>query len=194
MSPSIFFCQFLICSVIDYMTCRKCKQEKSSEKFLKNGSMCLDCNNLYRKELRKKNLSNPDFILKEQNRQKDWWEKNRERGNERQRLYRQNNTNFQISNALRARVKYALIGCVRQDKTFELLGCSPSEWKTHLENQFKDGMSWDNYGSFWEVDHIIPVSHFDLTNREEQLKAFHFKNTQPLACQENKQKGNRWVG
>lgn len=156
--------------------------------------MCLDCNNLYRKELRKKNLSNPDFILKEQNRQKDWWEKNRERGNERQRLYRQNNTNFQISNALRARVKYALIGCVRQDKTFELLGCSPSEWKTHLENQFKDGMSWDNYGSFWEVDHIIPVSHFDLTNREEQLKAFHFKNTQPLACQENKQKGNRWVG
>lgn len=181
--------------VINYMTtCRKCGEEKKENEMLKNGSFCLSCNCVYRKKIRDKNRLDPLFIKREQENQKRWWEKNRKRGNERQKLYRQGNSTYAISNALRARMKYALIGCVRQDTTFDLLGCTPNEWKTHLESRFTKDMSWDNYGVFWEVDHIIPISHFDLTNQDEQKKAFHYMNTQPLSKQENKRKGNRWVG
>lgn len=174
--------------------CIKCGVSRETERFLKKENVCLACDRKRSREYYKKRKNNPEYQEKLKKTQKDWWEKNREWGNERQRKYRENNTNFQLSNALRARVKYALLGCVRQDKTFDLLGCTPNEWKAYLEAKFKDGMSWENYGSVWEVDHIIPVSHFDLTNREEQKKAFHYTNTQPLCSKLNKQKGNRWVG
>jgi hypothetical protein len=176
------------------MKCSKCQQEKSESEFPKRGKWCKVCANEYFRSWRENKKNDDDFIKKEQARQKEWWEKNRERGNERQREYRKNSTHFQLSNALRARVKYALIGCVRQDKTFDLLGCSPIEWKEHLEKMFLDGMTWENYGLEWEVDHIIPVSHFDLQCQEQQKKAFHYSNTQPMWKHDNRRKGNRWVG
>ena len=177
------------------MKCLKCKTEKPAEKMTKGKTKwCLECYNSYKRDYNTKKKADPEYVKKQQQKQRDWWEKNREWGNQRQREYREGNANFKLSNALRARVKYALLGCVKADSTFSLLGCSPNEWKAHLEKQFTGQMSWDNYGTHWEVDHITPVSHFDLTNEEEQHKAFHYLNTQPLTCEENKRKGNRWVG
>ncbi len=177
--------------------CKKCGQDKDFSSFSKNKNKkdglqpwCKQCTSEYRKSYDKK----PERKEKNKQRQKDWWDKNRERGNARQRNYRKNNEKFRLSNALRARVKYALIGCTRQDKTFDLLGCSPEQWKNHLEKLWQKGMSWENYGEEWEVDHIIPISHFDLTNIKEQKKAFHYTNTQPVWWDYNRSKGNRWIG
>jgi len=63
----------------------------------------------------------------------------------------------------------------------------------HLESQFKEGMTWDNYGrgtNNWSIDHIIPCSNFDLTKIEEQQKCFHYTNLQPLWTTENSSKRN----
>jgi hypothetical protein len=49
-------------------------------------------------------------------------------------------------------------------------------------------MTWDNYGER-HVDHIRPLSSFDLTVREEFLQACHFTNLQPLWAEENISKG-----
>jgi len=51
-------------------------------------------------------------------------------------------------------------------------------------------MSWGNYGE-WHIDHIKPISSFDLTNEYELKKAFHYSNTQPLLAKENLSKGNK---
>ncbi len=59
---------------------------------------------------------------------------------------------------------------------------------SHLESQFREGMSWDNYGPYWEVDHIIPLAAFDLTSREQFLQATHYLNLQPLTGEENRLK------
>lgn len=78
-------------------------------------------------------------------------------------------------------------------KTVELLGCSVVELRVHLESLFSSGMSWDNYGQpGWEIDHIRPVSSFDLTDKEQQKKCFHFSNLQPLWGIDNNHKHKKW--
>lgn len=86
-------------------------------------------------------------------------------------------------------------GYIKSKNTRDLLGCDNVKiWKKHLEKQFKVGMSWDNHSLYgWHIDHIIPITAFDLSDPEEQLKAFNYKNTQPLWCWENWSKGSSIV-
>ena len=64
--------------------------------------------------------------------------------------------------------------------------------KVHIENQFKDGMNWDNYGD-WHIDHIIPLK-YDNPSLDEVIERLHYTNTQPLSASDNKAKGNRFIG
>lgn len=78
-------------------------------------------------------------------------------------------------------------------KTVDILGCSIEELKSYLESKFQEGMSWDNYGlKGWHIDHIIPCSSFDLTNEEELVKCFNYKNLQPLWCKDNWSKSDKF--
>lgn len=71
----------------------------------------------------------------------------------------------------------------------KLLGCSLSELRQHLEKQFQPGMQWSNYGFYgWHIDHIRPLSKFDLSDPAQQQEAFHFSNLQPLWAKENLEK------
>lgn len=80
---------------------------------------------------------------------------------------------------------------VKCRKTSEYLGCTIKQAKRHIEKQFKKGMTWDNHGVVWEIDHIIPLSAFDLRRKDQQLIATHFTNLQPLYKTENRKKGDR---
>ena len=63
----------------------------------------------------------------------------------------------------------------------------------HLQNKFKDGMTWENYGrTGWHIDHIRPCASFNLLNEDEQLQCFHFSNLQPLWAFDNINKGAKW--
>ena len=80
------------------------------------------------------------------------------------------------------------LGYKKTSKTAEILGCSFEEFKVHIENQFIDGMSWDNYPE-WEYDHIYPIS---LAESEEHLLQLnHYTNFQPLWAEDNIRKGNK---
>jgi len=75
---------------------------------------------------------------------------------------------------------YRKIAGKKQLRTIELLGCTVLEAKHHIEKQFKKGMTWDNHGVAWEIDHIVPLSAFDLTRKDQQMLANHFTNLRPL--------------
>jgi len=69
------------------------------------------------------------------------------------------------------------LGTKKEKSTIELLGFSAFELKEHIEKQFTDGMSWENYGR-WHIDHIIPVSYF---NKNEKVCVVNsLSNLQPL--------------
>jgi hypothetical protein len=78
----------------------------------------------------------------------------------------------------------------KSKKTIEILGCDFETFKEHIESQFKDDMSWNNYASYWQLDHKTPISWSEC--EEDVYKLNHYTNFQPLFWKENISKGNRW--
>jgi len=76
----------------------------------------------------------------------------------------------------------------KTEKTVDLVGCSYDFLKKHIESKFKRGMSWDKPNSF-HIDHIKPLSSFDLTNPKQLKSACHWTNLQPLTPIDNIKKG-----
>ena len=70
------------------------------------------------------------------------------------------------------------------------VGCTGQDLKLHLESKFRHGMTWDNHGSVWEIDHIIPLASIDLTNTDEVARLSHYTNLQPLTICENRKKAD----
>ena len=104
-----------------------------------------------------------------------------------------NDENFRMIAILRARLRKSLNSqsSKKSKRTLELVGCSIRDIRQHLENQFKDGMSWENQGE-WHIDHIKPCPLFDLTDPEQQKECFNYKNLQPLWAIDNIKKSNKW--
>lgn len=97
---------------------------------------------------------------------------------------------FKIRYLLKSRMWSAIKRGYKKQSTKELLGCEYDFLRKHIEDKFALGMTWSNHGE-WEIDHIIPVSSFDLTIEEEQKKCFHYTNMQPLWMKDNRKKGNK---
>lgn len=101
-------------------------------------------------------------------------------------LRNRDNPIFKIKRNLRRRIHHVLKNNTKSKSTLCLLGCTFEEFKLHIEKQWSDGMSWNNYGQYgWHIDHIIPCYKFDLSKPEEQAKCFHYSNQRPLWLKDN---------
>lgn len=97
-------------------------------------------------------------------------------------------TSYYFAKILRSRVYHVLKGVKKSAPTLALLGCSLSQFRAHLQSQFKRGMHWNNYGKRWHIDHIVPCYSFDLSKPEQQRKCFHYSNLRPLWAELNLKK------
>jgi hypothetical protein len=99
---------------------------------------------------------------------------------------------YRLSMNVRNRINkfLKLNNITKQNKTFDIVGCSPKFLKEHIENQFKEGMSLHLIGKRIHIDHIIPLS-FAKTE-EEILKLCHYTNLQPLWAEDNLKKGSNY--
>ena len=73
----------------------------------------------------------------------------------------------------------------------EYLGCNIKMFKKQIEQQFTEGMSWENYGE-WHIDHKIPLK-YNKPSLEEVVQRLHYTNTQPMWASENMSKGCQYI-
>lgn len=90
-----------------------------------------------------------------------------------------------IKSSMRRRIKKYLQATNSKDTWRSVTSCTPKELVTHLETQFTPDMSWDNYGSYWHIDHIIPCAAFDPSRPNHLKWCWHYKNLRPLEGGEN---------
>lgn len=94
----------------------------------------------------------------------------------------------------RKRVRNMVQRGTASPETLELIGCSRELFMAHIQRQFAPGMHWDNLGigeGFWNLDHIKPISDWDLTDYEQRKQCFSWRNTQPLWSLDNIRKSNK---
>lgn len=115
------------------------------------------------------------------------------------RLYRRKqreNPEFRLSCNVSRQIHQGLArqqGSKHGDSTFQHLPYTPERLREHLEEQFDDNMSWDNYGSYWHIDHIYPQSllPYDSFQHPNFIKCWSLSNLQPLEAKENMRKSNK---
>lgn len=80
---------------------------------------------------------------------------------------------------------------LKKDKTLSIIGCTYDELMTHIEQQFTEGMNWENYGYYgWHIDHIIPLSLAETV--DDVYKLCHYSNLQPIWWKDNLIKSNKY--
>ena len=123
---------------------------------------------------------------------KIWRESNSEMLREYTRNRLKNNLECRLRFYLRNRLRSAIRNNQKGGSAVRDLGCTIAELKIRLELQFQPGMTWENWAfNGWHIDHIIPLSSFDLTNSEEVKKACHYTNLQPMWAIDNLRKSNK---
>lgn len=197
-----------------YKICSHCKLNKNLEDFAlkkankSNGraSECKKCfqlraKKIYQKTKDLKKIKDKERYIKNKDKFKhysrEYYRNNKDVIVKKQILLNktkyENDINFKISHNLRSRLRIALKRNYKNGSAVRDLGCSIIEFKQYLEAKFEPEMTWENYGiNGWHIDHIRPLSSFNLNNKEELLQAVHYTNLQPLWEADNLSKGAKY--
>lgn len=204
-------------------TCNQCSVSKEISEFIKNRNTCKDCNNNRRKqryqtdETHRVQLIQHATTFKTNKRieRQDIEKLHQEiigidntkcrycceiKPNARFRTNRvkckdceRDHPETKFIRSIRSRIHIGLTRTTKKSKhTIEYLGCTMEEYFKWIMT-YSTEYNLQNYGKEWHIDHVIPVSKFDLFDLEEQLFAFNWMNTMPLSCKENLQKGNKII-
>ena len=113
--------------------------------------------------------------------------------NKQRKIRKMTDINFKILENARTRISSSFKKALKKKniKTIDLIGTSMDNLVQHLKKQFKPGMTVKNYG-LWHIDHIKPISKFNLQNDDDLKKCFNYKNLQPLWAIDNLKKGNKY--
>jgi len=177
--------------------CKSCKKIYKHKWDIKNKEKMKTYFKEYRiKNLDKKRQSDKEYYKNNKDRllsyRSIWAKNNRERINKRHHERNKTDIQYKLNRAVRSRFNQAFRSIYTGGVAIRNLGCSIKELELHLESQFQEGMSWDNYGvKGWHIDHIIPLDYFELDDPTQILVACYYKNLQPLWAVDNLKKGNK---
>lgn len=200
--------------------CSNCLIEKSVSEFYKRGKICCSCNNEKRREKYKNNEELRKKLIKHATefkhnkvieRQKIRQEEQEKIGIENKKCkycneikhcdrFRYNRLKCRdcerdeptekFKRYIRTRIYNCLRNKNKSKHSVDYLGCSSDEYFKWIFN-YNNNFSLENHGNEWHIDHVIPISKFDLNIEDEQLIAFNWRNTMPLTAQENLSKNNK---
>ncbi len=177
------------------LECTKCKKVKplTTEYFRKRKDCkfgwrkdCKLCMSKRRKEYYINNLEEHKKYMDEYRSTEAY----RIKKNERQQSYMEDSLN-----RLKKNMRHHTTKGIVNNKlygTAEILGCTWEFFRDYIEEQFRDGMTWDNYGrEGWHLDHIIPL--YSAKTDKEVYRLNHYTNLQPLWAEDNLKKSNKYI-
>jgi hypothetical protein len=143
-------------------------------------------------ELKREKMRNWSKSEKGQQYKKEYNEKYKPIRNAREKERCKEDPIYRLKKNVRCRVYDALKNQGQKStRKIKYLGLSVPLYMKWLEYQFDENMNWDNYGKYWEIDHIKPLNSFNLENEDEIYEAFDWKNTGPLEASENSKKKDK---
>ena len=157
--------------------CMVCKNMLDATYFRINRNCCKPCEYKYRREADKK--------AREENIQEV-----RRKKNEYNMRHKTSNASARLVANYRTRI-WQVIQRPKNKSSMYLLGCDRDTFLKWIEFNFKPGMSMDNYGTYWHLDHVTPCAYYDLTNDENLEFCFHWSNIAPLEGHANIRKQDK---
>ena len=161
----------------------------------------------------KKYESKPETKKRKSENHKKWSEQNKEHLSKYLKEYREKNVDkirktkrdyernrkandplYKLISNFRTAI-YQVLKENRVDKNqsyFDVLQYTPEQLIVHLEKQFTERITWENYGE-WHVDHKLPISSFNIQEMgdSEFMKCWSLENLQPMWGEENIRKSNK---
>ena len=185
----------------DTKKCTKCGEELPLDQFHKkkyksgnvgHKSWCKNCAKIKRAIWYKNNIN------KAKTSNTRWRKNNPEKVREMDARYEKNrraiDPSYKLARNIRKAIRKAIKRNTKSNHTVELLDCSIKYLRKYLEDQFVEGMSWDNYGTNgWHIDHIIPLSYFNMFDPDQQKRAWHYTNLRPMWAKDNIRKRNKII-
>ena len=177
-------------------TCKKCKVSKLLDQYCKRkeekDGLHRYCKECMGKRGKKEYIENKEVHLK---RTKRWREENKEYHKSLMKSHYHSNKDYyrewnrtKYSTDILFRLRHTINSLInhhlkesKSQSSIDYLGCTIQEYKIYLEPKFTPEMNWDNYGHYWEIDHIYPLA---------KGGSFHYTNTQPLTITENRVKSD----
>lgn len=193
--------------------CRECRsshRRKNLERFLASERAAHARNRAQRNAYTRSRWVDPEFRAKQLEANKAWHRKNADAKRAKNQRWRAENPEKvrkhlrdaylrnQIRHNVSGHIAFCLkrVGSSKARRRFEsLLGYGVDDLRRHIERQFRDGMTWDNHGSLWELDHIVPLASFTFASADdaEFRAAWALSNLQPLFKKHNRSKGGRRI-
>lgn len=177
-------------STVTVKICSACRVSKPLDNFTTSMSRCKTCRAADARERYRKNPTKVRAINTK------WEAANADRMRKYRAAYMrsraQTDVNFALTKRMRHRLWKALRGQGSWTECQTLLGYTVEDLRRHLESQFQEGMSWDNFGE-WHIDHVVPLCSFhNLADMEEEfIEAWSLNNLQPLWAVDNLRKGGK---
>lgn len=174
-------------------TCRKCKQNKEDTDFRPKRRVCKDCERAHGREYRRKNREKSRKWTSENRErmkelQSNWYKRNKTKINEKFRSrYHDTGSDFKKIKNYRTAINHMLGGT---QKTNKYIGCKRDFLVDWIKFCFKDDMTMENYGTYWTVDHVIPLN-FIQTDKSLFNMVVKWNNIMPVLANFNLTKNKR---
>lgn len=192
---------------MDNKTCPGCSTEKPLTDFYcykgKPYSYCKTCHNAKTREYEKNNRARANLYARKS------YKKNKDKISERLKILRKERdprilrqmslfnkrrreryrtdpvyrSSVNVRNRILDSLKY--FRSYKCSTTRRLIGCDYYDFKNYIQSRFTKDMNWENQGSYWHIDHIVPCACWDLSDEKQQLACFNFRNLRPLRATDN---------
>jgi len=181
----------------DYARRNRAKETAGSRAWVANNPEKVKAQNVRRAaKQRERRASDPEHCERRRAEAAEWQRRNPDKVRAKgRRSYkkRSETIEFRLQYNVRNAVSHALRYGKKFTKSLEAVGCTVGQLRAFIEGQFRDGMSWSNWGRAdlpggWELDHRRAIGLHQLSKSDEFRAAFHYSNLQPLLIEEHRNK------